>query len=73
MKRSKISTGILYWVTVRNEDTGELLNTWQFTDLGRAEIKKIEQDEALDPPGIQTDVQIETLPAGLSPSRLKRR
>lgn len=64
---------VLYWVTVRNEDTGKLLNQWSFTDKTKAEAKKFEQEEALDPPGIQTDVDIEILPVGMSPPDVKKK
>lgn len=67
----KRSSGLLHWVTVRNEDTGEPLNSWSYTDMSEAHGKKMEQEEALDPPGIQTDVAIETWPPGMFPQKIK--
>ncbi len=69
----KLSNGMICWVTVRNEDTGELLNKWSYTDSDEALGKKLEQEEALDPPGIQTEVSIEVLPAGMFPEKVKKR
>jgi hypothetical protein len=59
--RRKLAGAVLYWVTVRDEDTTELLNSWSFRTLKEAERKKIEQEEAVDPPGHQTNVAIEAL------------
>jgi hypothetical protein len=60
-RRRKLAGAVLYWVTVRDEDTTELLNTWSFRTLKEAESKKIEEEEAVDPPGRQTNVAIEPL------------
>lgn len=65
-RRHQQAGAVLYWVTVRDEDTTELLNCWSFRSLKDAEQKKIEQDEAVDPPGRQTSVAIETLPTLLN-------
>jgi hypothetical protein len=67
MSKKNKSSVVVHWVTVRNEDTGKLLNSWSFVDHRQARIKRIEQEEALDPEGIQTNVSIETLPVGISP------
>jgi hypothetical protein len=45
----KLAGAVLYWVTVRDEDTGELLNSWSFRTLKETGSKKMEQEEALDP------------------------
>ena len=45
-RRRKLAGAVLYWVTVRDEDTTELLNSWSFRTLKEAEYKKIEQEEA---------------------------
>jgi hypothetical protein len=52
-RRRQLAGAVLYWVTVRDEDTTELLNSWSFRTFKEAERKKIEQEEALDPPGRQ--------------------
>jgi hypothetical protein len=65
-RRRKLAGAVLYWVTVRDEDTTELLNSWSFRTLKEAERKKIEQEEAVDPPGHQTNVAIEALSTALN-------
>ena len=60
-RRRQLAGAVLHWVTVRDEDTTELLNSWSFLTLKEAERKRIEQEEAADPPGRQTNVAIETL------------
>jgi len=65
-RRRKLAGDALYWVTVRDEDTTELLNSWSYKTYKEAESKKLEQEEALDPPGRQTSVAIETLPTLLN-------
>jgi hypothetical protein len=41
-RRRQLAGAVLYWVTVRDEDTTELLNSWSFRTLKEAERKKIE-------------------------------
>jgi len=61
-------------VIVRNEDTGELIGfPSSHTDYRKAELKKIELEETADPPGIQTEVEIETLSPELRPAAIRRR
>jgi hypothetical protein len=60
---------------VRDEDTGELLNSWSFRTLKETRGKKMEQEEALDPAGHQTVVAVETTLTGtadLPPKILKQ-
>jgi len=61
--RRKLAGAVLHWVTVRDEDTTELLKYWSYKTPKEAEGKKLEQEEAMDPPGRQrqTVVAIETL------------
>jgi hypothetical protein len=61
-RRRQLAGAVLHWVTVRGEDTTELLNSWSFRTLKEAERKRIKRQEAADPPGRQTIVAIETLP-----------
>ena len=73
-KRQQLSGPSLLWVTVRNEDTTELLNSWSYRDRQQAEAKKMEQEEALDPPGIQTVVDYEwTHMPGELPPKFKKK
>jgi len=73
LRRQKPAGPVLFWVTVRDEDTGELLNKWSYRTPQEAETRKIEQQEALDPAGRQTVVGIEPLPAHqLPPQFLKK-
>ena len=65
-RRRKLAGAVLHWVTARDEDTTELLNSWSFRTLKEAERKRIEQEEAAEPPGHQTNVAIETLPTLLN-------
>jgi hypothetical protein len=65
-RRRKLAGAVLHWVTVRDEDTTELLKSWSYITLKEAEGKKVEQEEALDPLGRQTVVRIETLPTLLN-------
>jgi hypothetical protein len=60
--RRKLAGPVLYWVTVREEGTTKLLgNPYSFRTLGKAESKKFELEEAVDPPGRQLIVAIEPL------------
>lgn len=62
MTKKKSSSNVIHWVTIRNENTGELLgNCRSFTDLKEANAYKAEAEEMPDPMGIQTTVDIETL------------
>jgi hypothetical protein len=72
-RRSKPTAEIPLWVTVRDEDTGELLNYWSFRTSQEAQAKKIEQEEALDPPGRQTRVDVEHVPVGQFPAKIRKR
>jgi hypothetical protein len=60
--RRKLAGAVLYWVTVREEDTTKLVgNPYSFRTLSKAESKKFELEEAVDPPGRQLIVAIEPL------------
>jgi hypothetical protein len=60
--RRKLADAVLYWVTVREEDTTKLVgNPYSFRTLSKAESKKFELEEAVDPPGRQLVVAIEPL------------
>jgi len=50
---------------VINEDTGELLEYWSYTDLKRLKKRDLNKRKDLVLHGIQIDVVIETLPAGM--------
>ena len=61
MGRKKKPIMIVHWVTVRKDDTGELLNCYSFTDYEKARIKQIELEESRDSETIQTFVSVETV------------
>jgi hypothetical protein len=74
--RRKINCGVVHWVTVRNEDTGELLGrAWAFDEMKKARARKFDLDEMPDPYGVQTDVAIETLNPEIEsyPAQVKKR
>ena len=60
--RRKLAGAVLYWVTVRDDETTQLVgNPRSFRTLKEAESKKFELEEALDPSGRHTTVAIEPL------------
>lgn len=60
--RRKRPDAVLYWVTVRDDETTQLVgNPRSFRTLKEAESKKFELEEALDPSGRHTTVAIEPL------------
>ena len=73
-RKRELPGAALYWVTMRNEDTSELLKSWSFKEREKAEAKKIEQGEALDPQGIQCAMDIEmTFMPGEMPPKFKKK
>ena len=62
VSRRKLAGAVLYCVTVRDEDTTKLVGTpYSFRTLSKAESKKFELEEAVDPPGRQLIIAIEPL------------
>jgi hypothetical protein len=59
-------------VTVRNEESGELIDWKPFTDSKEAEAHRIDIEQQLDPRGIVTVVGVEVLPTGQRPEKTKR-
>ena len=49
---------LVHWVTVRDWQTGNLVDCFSFTSYERAEIKRIEQEKKCDP---EQFVSIETM------------
>jgi hypothetical protein len=66
-RRNKRVGPVTFWVTVRNEDTKALMSSRSFADHHDAERYKIELEDALDPPGVQTEVRMVPLPTGDMP------
>jgi len=58
---------VLFWVTVRYEDTTVLLNEWSFRTSEEAESKKHEQEDEIDVHGRHRVVDIEILSVGKCP------
>lgn len=62
MRRKKIpyDNGIAHWCVIREEASGKLVNKYSFGTRDEAEEKKIEQEEAANPPGVVWEVFVET-------------
>jgi hypothetical protein len=71
--RGKKSPGIvLYWVTSRDEDTTELLDSHSFPTMKDAKRYRLDYEERVDPPGHICRVDIEVILTGEQPPRFKR-
>jgi hypothetical protein len=70
--RKKPSGVALYWITCRDEETTELLDSHSFSTMHNAQLNRIDYEESKDPTGHICKVDIEVIPIGELPPQFKK-
>jgi hypothetical protein len=68
-RKLKVPNTVAYWVVARDERTKEIVGSPRsFADIRDARLDKVRVEDMADPPGLVTEVSVETVLVGEFPT-----